>query len=74
MHDVFFRNAPTESLDIVVKLYPDDPAQGSPFGTGNDDQLAPMYKRMAAFQGDVVFQAPRRFFSKIFKAAGVVLQ
>ncbi|RDX41381.1 carotenoid ester lipase precursor [Lentinus brumalis] len=46
----------------VTYLYPDDPAQGSPFGTGNDDQLAPMYKRMAAFQGDVVFQAPRRFF------------
>lgn len=30
--------------------------------TGDDNQLAPMYKRMAAFQGDAVFQAPRRFF------------
>ena len=30
--------------------------------TGDANELAPMYKRMAAFQGDVIFQAPRRFF------------
>ena len=46
----------------MYTLYPNDPAQGSPFGTGDEDQLSPQYKRMSAIQGDLVFQAPRRFF------------
>ena len=46
----------------LFEVYTDDPAQGSPFGTGTQDKLAPQYKRMAALQGDVTFQAPRRFF------------
>ncbi|KAI9059112.1 alpha/beta-hydrolase [Trametes sanguinea] len=46
----------------VTYLYPNDPAAGSPFGTGDANELAPQFKRMAAFQGDAVFQAPRRFF------------
>ena len=46
----------------MYTLYPNDPAQGSPFGTGDENQLSPQYKRMSAIQGDLVFQAPRRFF------------
>ncbi|TFK82847.1 alpha/beta-hydrolase [Polyporus arcularius HHB13444] len=57
----FFSGVPEASLAPLFELYPNDPAQGSPFGTGDDNQLAPMYKRMAAFQGDMIFQAPRRF-------------
>ena len=45
-----------------MELYPQDPAQGSPFATGDLDELSPQYKRIAAIQGDLVFQAPRRFF------------
>ena len=60
--EFFFPRTPKEQLAPLFDLYPNDPAQGSPFGTGDANQLAPMYKRMAAFQGDIIFQAPRRWF------------
>nr|VWO96436.1 Carboxylic ester hydrolase (EC [Ganoderma boninense] len=44
----------------LLALYPNDPAQGSPFGTGDENQLAPMFKRVSAFQGDFLFQAQQR--------------
>ncbi|KIM54296.1 hypothetical protein SCLCIDRAFT_1222166 [Scleroderma citrinum Foug A] len=47
-------------INLVGKLYPDDPTQGSPFGVGMNDTLTPEYKRISAFQGDLYFQAPRR--------------
>ena len=62
VHQYYFSKAPKAVLEPIFELYPNDPAQGSPFGTGTANQLAPMYKRMAAFQGDTIFQAPRRFF------------
>ena len=62
VHDFFFPRTPKALLTPIFDLYPNDPAQGSPVGTGDENQLAPMYKRMAAFQGDAIFQAPRRFF------------
>ena len=49
-------------LDTLFGLYPADPAVGSPFDTGNANAIGPQYKRLAAIQGDLVFQAPRRFF------------
>ncbi|KAF9482847.1 carotenoid ester lipase precursor [Pholiota conissans] len=45
----------------LATLYPSDLTQGSPFGTGVTDALSPQFKRLAAFQGDLIFQAPRRF-------------
>nr|VWO95133.1 Carboxylic ester hydrolase (EC [Ganoderma boninense] len=48
--------------DLFDTDYPDDPTQGSPFGTGILYAIPPQYKRLAAIQGDLVFQAPRRFF------------
>ena len=48
--------------DLFDTLYPDDPTQGSPFDTGTNFSFPPQYKRLAATQGDLVFQAPRRFF------------
>ena len=47
-----------------MTLYPSDPTQGSPFDTGADNALSPQYKRLAALQGDLAFQAPRRFFMR----------
>jgi acetylcholinesterase len=44
----------------LTSQYPDDPAQGSPFDTGAENQLGPQYKRLAALIGDYTFQAPRR--------------
>jgi len=49
-------------LDTLLALYPQDPAQGSPFNTGDLNVLSPQYKRIAAILGDLTFQAPRRFF------------
>ncbi|KAK7458144.1 hypothetical protein VKT23_010052 [Stygiomarasmius scandens] len=49
-------------LDALLEAYPQDITQGSPFNTGFLNVITPQFKRIAAFQGDVVFQAPRRFF------------
>ncbi|KAJ7315067.1 Alpha/Beta hydrolase protein [Mycena albidolilacea] len=46
----------------IGHLYPEDPTQGSPFGTGTAYQLTPEYKWLAAFQGDFAFVGPRRSF------------
>ena len=49
-------------MESILDLYPADITQGSPFDTGILNALTPQFKRMAAMQGDLVFQAPRRFF------------
>ncbi|KAJ7457149.1 carotenoid ester lipase precursor [Mycena galericulata] len=46
----------------VLALYPQDPVQGSPFGTGTANQLTPEFKRTAAFETDFRWVAPRRAF------------
>ncbi|KAM5544412.1 hypothetical protein V8D89_002072 [Ganoderma adspersum] len=60
MRDYYFPGSSTEEVTPLLTLYPNDPAQGSPFGTGDANQLAPMFKRVAAFQGDFLFHAQRR--------------
>ena len=52
----------TDDLNNLMTLYPADITQGSPFDTGILNALTPEFKRLAAMQGDLVFQAPRRFF------------
>lgn len=48
----------------VSKLYPDEPSSGSPFGTGDDlFGLPRIFKRMAAWFGDLHYQAPRRLWA-----------
>ncbi|KAF7976786.1 hypothetical protein HWV62_5628 [Athelia sp. TMB] len=59
---VYYPNATSADIDLITGLYPSDPAVGSPFGSGDSNVVYPQYKRVAAFQGDVAFQAPRRFF------------
>ncbi|KAI0354803.1 carotenoid ester lipase precursor [Trametes cingulata] len=53
--------ATSSELDQLLKVYPEDITQGSPYDTGILNALTPQYKRIAAMQGDLVFQAPRRF-------------
>ncbi|KAJ8495240.1 hypothetical protein ONZ51_g1826 [Trametes cubensis] len=62
IHEHFFSTTPKALLTPIFELYPNDPKAGSPFGTGDANELSPQFKRMAAIQGDLVFQAPRRFF------------
>ncbi|KAI0334608.1 carotenoid ester lipase precursor [Cubamyces sp. BRFM 1775] len=58
----FLSHVPPSALARVLELYPADPAAGSPFGTGDAYNFTREYKRLAAFQGDLVFQGMRRFF------------
>jgi acetylcholinesterase len=55
-------NATEEETDRLLELYPGDPAQGSPYGTGEANQVTPQWKRLSSIQGDLVFQGPRRVF------------
>ncbi len=61
-----------QDIETLLALYPDDPALGSPFGTGNETfGLDSEYKRVAALVGDVMTQAPRRAWIQAAAAAGV---
>ncbi|EIN04660.1 alpha/beta-hydrolase [Punctularia strigosozonata HHB-11173 SS5] len=57
----FFPGASSSQMANLLALYPQDPAAGSPFDTGEQNALTPQYKRLAALQGDIIFQSPRRF-------------
>ena len=60
------------TVEQLLGLYPEDPAQGSPFGTGNETfGLSPAFKRASAFVGDVMFQAPRRAWVQTAVSQGV---
>ncbi|KAJ7230205.1 esterase 1 [Mycena pura] len=49
-------SASDEIVDKLIALYPDDPAFGSPFGTGDKTfGLNPQWKRYAAIIGDLLF-------------------
>lgn len=41
-----------------------DIIDGSPFNTGILNAISPQFKRLAAIQGDLLFQGPRRFFAQ----------
>ncbi|KAJ7723426.1 Alpha/Beta hydrolase protein [Mycena metata] len=61
VHSNYLPKSSQDEISSIGSLYPEDPAQGSPFDTGTANQLSPQYKRLAAFQGDFIFTAPRRF-------------
>lgn len=54
INEIYFPNASSSDIALVEALYPADPTKGSPFNTGNNNTLTPQYKRISAFQGDVV--------------------
>ncbi|KAJ7450809.1 extracellular triacylglycerol lipase precursor [Mycena latifolia] len=56
----------------LLQLYPDIPALGSPFNTGNETfGLSSEYKRAAAIAGDLNFQSQRRFWMNTAANSGV---
>ncbi|KAI5122705.1 hypothetical protein M0805_009758 [Coniferiporia weirii] len=60
-----------DNIDTVLELYPDVPALGSPFGTGNETfGLSSEFKRMSAILGDMSFQSLRRASAKIRSRQG----
>ncbi|KAF8814379.1 carotenoid ester lipase precursor [Phlegmacium glaucopus] len=61
----YFNGALDKSqLNALSLAYPDDVTDGSPFDTGTTNALTPEFKRIASFQGDLLFHARRRFFLK----------
>lgn len=51
-HDVFFPSLSAEEVKAFTDQYSEDPAEGSPYGTGILNQLGPQYKRISAAIGD----------------------
>ncbi|EIM86204.1 carotenoid ester lipase precursor [Stereum hirsutum FP-91666 SS1] len=62
IQSTYFSTLSLDDLASVFQAYPSDPTVGSPFDTGSANVITPQFKRIAAIQGDLVFQAPRRFF------------
>ncbi|KAF9472628.1 alpha/beta-hydrolase [Pholiota conissans] len=61
-----------ETVQEIEKLYPDIPALGSPFGTGNNTfGLNGEFKRFASVFGDFVFQSIKRNFTQNASHAGI---
>ena len=57
---MYFQDATTETITALVATYPDDPSDGSPFGTGILNEWYPQFKRLAAILGDLTFTLSRR--------------
>lgn len=64
LKNTFFPGATDAQVSTIAEKYPADITKGSPFDTGLLNALTPQFKRFAAFQGDGVFQAPRRWFQR----------
>ncbi|KAJ7105293.1 extracellular triacylglycerol lipase precursor [Mycena epipterygia] len=60
------------SVLSLLQLYPNAPALGSPFNTGNDTfGLSSQFKRGSAIAGDLDFTSQRRFWIETAANAGV---
>ncbi|QRW13402.1 carbohydrate esterase family 10 protein [Ceratobasidium sp. AG-Ba] len=58
---LYFGMSNVTAIQELLKLYPTDPAVGSPYGTGNDTfGQGAQYKRASSVLGDLIFQASRR--------------
>ena len=64
MRPQYNKNITNAVAQRLLELYPNDPAQGAPYGTGDDFQYTPMYKRVASFDGDINVDAVRRFLTR----------
>ncbi|KAK2589408.1 hypothetical protein QQS21_012916 [Conoideocrella luteorostrata] len=60
LSDRYFHHATKDQLNALLDTYPTDPAAGSPFRTGSDNEVFPGFKRYSAFLGDIVFTLTRR--------------
>ncbi|KAJ7463188.1 extracellular triacylglycerol lipase precursor [Mycena latifolia] len=60
------------TVEKILELYPDVPALGSPFNTGNETfGLSSQYKRYSALLGDIMIQSPRRAWIQAASQFGV---
>ncbi|KAJ6484385.1 extracellular triacylglycerol lipase precursor [Mycena vitilis] len=60
------------AIEQLLQLYPDVPALGSPFNTGNETfGLSSQFKRFSAIMGDLWIQSPRRAWMQAADNFGV---
>jgi len=62
IEQTYLSEATSSEINQALSIYTADLVSGSPYDTGISNALTPQYKRISAIQGDLVFQAPRRFF------------
>ncbi|KAI0709654.1 alpha/beta-hydrolase [Cerioporus squamosus] len=67
---IYFANISDADMDRLLHLYPNDPAQGAPYGTGDEFEFTPMWKRIASLMGDAGIVAIRRYFTETLAARG----
>ncbi|KAH8880054.1 alpha/beta-hydrolase [Thozetella sp. PMI_491] len=60
LNTLYFNDAGPDIVKQLVATYPDDPAAGSPFDTGDQNAIYPQFKRVAALLGDATFTLTRR--------------
>jgi hypothetical protein len=60
----YLPSATDDEMTQLLIEYPSDPSVGSPFDTGDRWELIDTWKQVAALQGDLVFQGPRRYFTQ----------
>lgn len=66
----YYANISDAQMSQLLDVYPNDPAKGAPYGTGDLYVLTPMYKRLASIAGDAGVDAVRRLFTRTFAANG----
>ena len=64
LHTNLLQGISDEDMARLATLYTQNVTQGSPFDTGLLNAYTPQFKRLAALQGDLLFQAPRRHFQQ----------
>lgn len=56
----YFPGVPRSQIQSLTSSYPDVASAGSPFGTGDFNNIYPEFKRLAAILGDITFNLVRR--------------
>ncbi|KAK1219397.1 hypothetical protein PQX77_017922 [Marasmius sp. AFHP31] len=66
------RETLNHAIDRLLELYPDIPALGSPYNTGNETFGLPRgYKRWTSIHGDAAFDSQRRLWQQTAANSGV---
>ncbi|RPD58883.1 alpha/beta-hydrolase [Lentinus tigrinus ALCF2SS1-7] len=58
----FYADISDSDMQRLLQLYPNDAAKGAPYGTGDQFEFTPMWKRIGALMGDINVIAIRRLF------------
>lgn len=72
----FSKSLTSSSINTLLRLYPNVPALGAPYGTGDlysNETFGLQYKRGASIGGDLVMVGPRRLMCETWSKAGAVV-